>query len=143
MYSSFFRTRNVVPHFDPYLLARDRNDIKFYRGIDFGVSHPTACVWLAQDLDDNIYIFDEMKDSAFRDASFFDQRSYGMSDDYMLAVEEGSRILVPGASVAPASIPPESIPPGPWRGSAQSAGSGSPTRSSRCWNAPSRRAERP
>ena len=63
VYNEFFRTRNVVPHFDPYLMCADRNDVKFYRGIDFGVSHPTACVWLAQDLDDNIYIFDEMEES--------------------------------------------------------------------------------
>jgi pyridoxal phosphate enzyme (YggS family) len=44
-------------------------------------------------------IFDKMKDSAFRDASFFDQRSYGMSDDYMLAVEEGSTMVRIGSLI--------------------------------------------
>lgn len=35
-------------------------NLKFYKSIDFGTSHPTAVVFAAQDLDDNIYIYDEI-----------------------------------------------------------------------------------
>ena len=62
VYNEFFRSRNVVPHFDPKLLAWNYWDnVKFYRGIDFGTSHPTAVIWMAQDVDDNFYIFDELE----------------------------------------------------------------------------------
>lgn len=44
-------------------------------------------------------IFDEMKASAFRDADFFDQRSYGMSGDYLLAIEEGSTMVRVGSLI--------------------------------------------
>lgn len=56
------RTRNVVPHFDPNLLAKI-GEVKYYRGIDLGTTHPTACVWLAQDMDDNFYVFDEFEEA--------------------------------------------------------------------------------
>ena len=42
-------------------------------------------------------IFDEMKDAAFKDADYFDQRSYGMSGDYLLAAEEGSTMVRVGS----------------------------------------------
>jgi len=44
-------------------------------------------------------IFDEMKASAFKDAGYFDQRSYGMSGDYLLAVEEGSTMVRVGSLI--------------------------------------------
>jgi uncharacterized pyridoxal phosphate-containing UPF0001 family protein len=44
-------------------------------------------------------IFDEMKVSAFQDAGYFDQRSYGMSGDYLLAVEEGSTMVRVGSLI--------------------------------------------
>lgn len=62
VYNEFFRSRNVVPHFDPKMLAWNYWDkVKFYRGIDFWTSHPTAVVWVAQDIDDNFYIYDELE----------------------------------------------------------------------------------
>lgn len=72
VYNEFFRSRNVVPHFDPWRLGQ-RDEIKFYRGIDFGVSHPTACVWVAQDQDDNLYIFDELEESNMLLSSIVDK----------------------------------------------------------------------
>ena len=44
-------------------------------------------------------IFDEMKASAFKDAGYFDQRSYGMSGDYLLAVDEGSTMVRVGSLI--------------------------------------------
>ncbi len=32
---------------------------QFYRSMDFGAVNPTACLWIAVDTQDNIYIFDE------------------------------------------------------------------------------------
>jgi len=44
-------------------------------------------------------IFDEMKATAFQDADYFDQRSYGMSGDYMLAAGEGSTMVRIGSLI--------------------------------------------
>jgi len=44
-------------------------------------------------------IFDEMKDAAFKDVEYFDQRSYGMSGDYLLAVGEGSTMVRVGSLI--------------------------------------------
>jgi pyridoxal phosphate enzyme (YggS family) len=44
-------------------------------------------------------IFDEMKDAAFKDVDYFDQRSYGMSGDYILAAEEGSTMVRVGSLI--------------------------------------------
>ena len=44
-------------------------------------------------------IFDEMKDAAFKDVDYFDQRSYGMSGDYLLAAEEGSTMVRVGSLI--------------------------------------------
>ena len=44
-------------------------------------------------------IFDEMKATAFQDADYFDQRSYGMSGDYMLATGEGSTMVRIGSLI--------------------------------------------
>lgn len=63
VYSSFMRSRNVVPHFDPKLLWKFWDDVKYYRAIDFWTSHPTAIIWIAQDIDDNFYVFDEYEES--------------------------------------------------------------------------------
>ena len=93
VYSSFFRTRNVVPNFNPYLMW-ERSDIKFYRGIDFGVSHPTACIWLAQDLDDNIYIFEELEESNMTLSNIVDrinQKSLGYDFEYTVRDSASAR----------------------------------------------------
>lgn len=63
VYNEFFRSKNTIRHFDPKLMSMNWWDVKYYRGVDFGTSHPTACVFLAQDDDDNFYIFDEIKES--------------------------------------------------------------------------------
>jgi phage terminase large subunit-like protein len=55
VYHEFRRDRNVIPHFDPTELGAGT---KYYAGIDFGVSHPTAIVVLAVDGDGNHYVFD-------------------------------------------------------------------------------------
>lgn len=57
VYSSFHRTRNVIPHIEPITLG---DWLRYYRGLDFGVSHPTGVVFLVQDLDDNLYVYDEV-----------------------------------------------------------------------------------
>lgn len=58
VYSSFSRSKNVVPWFDPRVLG---DWVKFYKAIDFGTSHPTAVIFLARDSDDNIYVYDEVR----------------------------------------------------------------------------------
>ena len=57
VYSSFSRSNNIVPHYNP---TRIENH-KFYRAIDFWTSHPTAVIFLAQDEDDNLYVYDEVR----------------------------------------------------------------------------------
>ncbi len=44
-------------------------------------------------------IFDELKASVFARENHFDQRSYGMSGDYLLAVEEGSSMVRIGSLI--------------------------------------------
>jgi len=44
-------------------------------------------------------IFEKMKASAFTYAEYFDQRSYGMSGDYLLALEEGSNMVRVGSLI--------------------------------------------
>ncbi len=44
-------------------------------------------------------IFDELKDSYFRDKESFNQLSMGMSDDYHLAIEEGSTLVRIGTAL--------------------------------------------
>ncbi|MGW8316707.1 MAG: YggS family pyridoxal phosphate-dependent enzyme [Bacteroidales bacterium] len=44
-------------------------------------------------------IFDQMKETAFSGEDSFDQRSYGMSGDYRLAVEEGSTMVRIGSLI--------------------------------------------
>lgn len=58
VYNQFSRHKNVVPHFHPKELGEG---IKYYRGIDFGTSHPTWVIFMAQDMDDNLYIYDEIR----------------------------------------------------------------------------------
>lgn len=60
VYSEFRRGTNVVPKFDPKELGPGT---KYYSGIDFGLTHPTAIVTLAVDEDDNHYVFDEWEES--------------------------------------------------------------------------------
>lgn len=53
VYKAFDRTLHVIQPFDiPDSWA-------IYRGIDFGSTNPTACVWVAVDPDDNWFICDE------------------------------------------------------------------------------------
>lgn len=58
VYSSFSRSNNIVLDFSPKLLGED---IKYYKAIDFGTSHPTAVVFVARDNDDNVYVYDEIR----------------------------------------------------------------------------------
>ena len=44
-------------------------------------------------------IFEKMKATSFMDVGYFDQRSYGMSGDYLLAVEEGSNMVRVGSLI--------------------------------------------
>jgi pyridoxal phosphate enzyme (YggS family) len=44
-------------------------------------------------------IFEEMKASVFPEAGCFDQRSFGMSGDYLLAIEEGSTMVRIGSLI--------------------------------------------
>lgn len=57
VYSSFYRPKNTIAHFDKNELWEG---LRLYRSIDFGVSHPTGVIFLAQDLDDNFYVYDEI-----------------------------------------------------------------------------------
>lgn len=63
VYNEFFRSRNTILHFDPRLMSISWWDVRYYRGVDFWTSHPTAVVFLAQDEDDNFYVWDEIKES--------------------------------------------------------------------------------
>jgi len=89
VYSSFMRSKNVVPHFEPKLLWKSWDDVKYYRAIDFWTSHPTAIVWVAQDIDDNLYVFDEYEESdtllwdivdAMRQKSYWYEFEYTVRD---------------------------------------------------------------
>jgi len=44
-------------------------------------------------------IFEKLKASAFKASGSFDQRSYGMSGDYLLAVDEGSNMVRVGSLI--------------------------------------------
>lgn len=58
VYSEFKRSVHVIRHIDP--------DIKryvFLGGMDFGASHPTAFLIAGIDIDDNVYIFGEYKET--------------------------------------------------------------------------------
>lgn len=55
VYNQFNRHLHVIPHIDPKTIK----DCRYYRGLDFGTSHPTWVVFLSIDNDNNIYIFDE------------------------------------------------------------------------------------
>jgi len=44
-------------------------------------------------------LFDEVKDLYFADADYFCERSWGMSHDYLIAVEEGSTMVRIGTSI--------------------------------------------
>jgi hypothetical protein len=53
VYKDFERETHVIEPFDV------PDDWDIYRGIDFGSTNPTACVWVASDTDDNIYVISE------------------------------------------------------------------------------------
>lgn len=53
IYKNFERSLHVI---DPFDIPADWS---LYRGIDFGSTNPTACVWIAVDKDNNFYIVDE------------------------------------------------------------------------------------
>ena len=44
-------------------------------------------------------LFDEVKATYFADAPYFKERSWGMSHDYPLAVEEGSTMVRVGTTI--------------------------------------------
>lgn len=91
VYNEFLRWRSVVPHFDARLLWPET---KYYRSIDFGTTHPTAVVWIAQDLDDNIYIFDEYEVSNVSLSEMVDtinQKSVGYTYEYFVRDSAAAR----------------------------------------------------
>lgn len=45
------------------------------------------------------HLFRKLKETVFRDIPYFDQLSFGMSDDYQLAIEEGSTMVRIGSSI--------------------------------------------
>lgn len=109
VYNEFFRTRNVVPHFEPSLMAINYDGVKYYRGIDFGTSHPTACVWVAQDTDDNFYVFDELEEANMLLSDIVDrvnQKSIWYDFEYTVrdsaAKREGLEIQKLGIRTVPA-----------------------------------------
>lgn len=53
VYKEFDREVNVIEPFDI------SENWSIYRGIDFGSTNPTACLWIAVDGDDNWYVVDE------------------------------------------------------------------------------------
>jgi len=55
VYNQFNRHSHVIKHINP----KEIPNAKYYRGLDFGTSHPTGVVFLSVDDDNNIYIFDE------------------------------------------------------------------------------------
>lgn len=62
----------ALPQFDPgrhiiYELPK-KSWKKFYRGIDFGWKHPTACLWAVTDEDENLYIIAEHRESGWLSA---------------------------------------------------------------------------
>jgi uncharacterized pyridoxal phosphate-containing UPF0001 family protein len=44
-------------------------------------------------------IFEEMRFSVFKGADYFDQRSFGMSGDFLVALEEGSTMVRIGSLI--------------------------------------------
>ena len=95
VYSEFFRSKNVVPHFDPKLMAWNYWDkVKFYRAVDFGTSHPTAVIWIAQDIDDNFYVYDELevKDTPLSEiVDRINQKSVGYDFEYTVRDSAAAR----------------------------------------------------
>jgi hypothetical protein len=57
VYKDFSRDTNVI---DPFTIP---DSWSVYRGIDFGSTNPTACLWIAVDGDDNWFIYDEHYES--------------------------------------------------------------------------------
>lgn len=57
VYKEFNRDTHVIKPFD---IPREW---KIYRGLDFGHTNPTACVWIAVDRDDNWFVIDEHYES--------------------------------------------------------------------------------
>lgn len=53
VYKGFQRELHVIKPFDI------PGDWSLYRGIDFGSTNPTACLWIATDRDDNWFLIDE------------------------------------------------------------------------------------
>ena len=44
-------------------------------------------------------LFDKCKDLYFQDVSYFTQKSWGMSDDYLLAIENGANMIRIGSTI--------------------------------------------
>lgn len=58
VFKEFHRRDNMIPHIEP-----EKGQYVFLAGWDFGADHPTAFVLMGIDLDENIYIFREYKES--------------------------------------------------------------------------------
>lgn len=55
VYKDFNRETHVIKPFDLSLISEAGR----YRGLDFGSTNPTACIWILVDSDDNWFIYDE------------------------------------------------------------------------------------
>lgn len=53
VYKNFERSTHVI---EPFTIP---DDWYIFRGLDFGSTNPTACLWVAVDSDDNIYVISE------------------------------------------------------------------------------------
>ena len=85
------RGKCVVPHFEPRLLGQDT---KYYRAIDFGTTHPTAIIWIAQDEDDNLYVFDEFEETNYPLSDMvteINRRSIGYNYEYFVRDSASAR----------------------------------------------------
>lgn len=58
VYQNFERKTHIVEPFDVPLTWQ------FYRGMDFGATNPTVCLWFAVDPNDNIYLIEEYYNTA-------------------------------------------------------------------------------
>ncbi len=83
VYNQFNRHIHVIPHIAPEELG----SVRFYRSIDFGTSHPTWVIFLAQDEEDNLYVWDEVYGSNLSLELIRDEillKTWGRSIEYTL-----------------------------------------------------------
>lgn len=60
VYPSFSRRDNVIAHIEPTCANLGSDRVNYYRSMDFWTDHPFACLFIAVDEDENIYVWDEI-----------------------------------------------------------------------------------